>query len=158
MTDRSIPPNGSSALRHLTSLYLRVALGIAFLSAVADRFGLWGSPGSRYAAWGDFTQFTQYTAQLNPWAPPGLISTLAVTATIAEIVLGTALLVGIFTCRAALASGVLLSLFAVAMTIGTGIKSPLDASVFTAAAGAFALALLGPGPWSVDGLRTKGGG
>ena len=40
------------------------------------------------------------------------------------------------------------------MTIGTGVKSALDASVFSAAAGAFGLALLGPDPWSVDGLRV----
>jgi hypothetical protein len=36
------------------------------------------------------------------------------------------------------------------MAIGTGIKSPLDASVFTASAASFALAVLGPGRWSVD--------
>jgi hypothetical protein len=29
------------------SVYVRLALGTAFLSAVADRFGLWGPPGAR---------------------------------------------------------------------------------------------------------------
>lgn len=138
----------------LTSLYLRLALGIAFLSAVADRFGIWGPPGSHNVAWGNFSRFTQYTAQVNTWAPPALVPMLAWAATIVEIILGAALLGGVYTRPAGLASGVLLSLFAIGMTIGTGVKSALDASVFTAAAGAFGLALLGPDPWSVDGLRA----
>ncbi len=39
------------------------------------------------------------------------------------------------------------------MTIGTGLKSALNASVFSAAAGAFALSLLDPGSWCLDRLR-----
>jgi thiosulfate dehydrogenase [quinone] large subunit len=141
-------------LRRLTSLYLRLALGVAFLSAVADRFGIWGPPGGHNVAWGNFTLFTQYTAQVNPWAPPALVPMLAWTATVAEAILGAALLGGVYTRLAGLASGVLLSLFAIGMTIGTGVKSALDASVFSAAAGAFSLVLLGPDPWSVDGVRA----
>jgi hypothetical protein len=34
-------------------LYARMALGAAFLSAVADRFGLWG----KYGGWGNFANF-----------------------------------------------------------------------------------------------------
>ena len=141
-------------LRRLTSLYLRLTLGVAFLSAVADRFGIWGPPGSHNVAWGNFTRFTQYTAQVNTWAPPALVPMLAWAATVVETILGAALLGGVYTRPAGLASGVLLSLFAVGMTIGTGVKSALNASVFSAAAGAFGLALLGPDPWSVDGLRA----
>jgi uncharacterized membrane protein YphA (DoxX/SURF4 family) len=139
----------------LTSLFLRLALGVAFLSAVADRLGLWGAPGGHNVAWGDFSRFTQYTARVNPWAPPALVPTIAWTATVAEIVLGAALVLGVYTRLAGLASGVLLSLFAIGMTIGTGVKSALDASVFSAAAAGFALALLGADPWSVDGLRAR---
>jgi uncharacterized membrane protein YphA (DoxX/SURF4 family) len=141
-------------LRRLTSLYLRLALGIAFLSAVADRFGIWGPPGGHNVAWGDFTRFTQYTARVNAWAPFVFVPTLAWAATVLEIILGAALIGGVHTRAAGLASGVLLSLFAIGMTIGTGVKSALDASVFSAVAGAFGLALLGPDPWSVDGLRA----
>ena len=144
-------------LRRLTSLYLRLAIGVAFLSAVADRFGVWGPPGSHNVAWGNFTRFMQYTAQVNPWAPPALVPMLAWAATVAETILGVALLGGAYTQLAGLASGVLLSLFAIGMTMGTGVKSALDASVFSAAAGAFGLALLGPDPWSVDGLRAMSG-
>jgi hypothetical protein len=50
-------------------------------------------------------------------------------------------------------SGILLLLFASGMSMGTGIKSALNASVFSAASAAFAQAVLGPGLWSVDGLR-----
>ena len=140
-------------LERLTPLLLRLALGVSFLSAVADRFGLWGPPGARNVAWGTLTHFTQYTAQLNPWAPSAFVPLLAWTSTAAELALGMALIAGFYTREAALASGVLLCLFAIGMTIGTGVKAPLDASVFSAAAGAFALAFLGHGPWSLDGLR-----
>ena len=143
------------ALGSLVSLYLRLALGSAFLSAVADRFGLWGPPGGPGVAWGTFNRFTEYTARVNPWAAPAIVLVLAWTATVAEVLLGAALLAGVFTRIAGLASGVLLSLFAIGMTIGTGLKSALDASVFSAAAGAFGLALLAPDRWSVDSLRAR---
>src|SRR5689334_17930898 len=50
-------------LRWIAVWLLRVALAFSFLSAVADRFGLWGQFGSG-VAWGDFERFTAYTAQL----------------------------------------------------------------------------------------------
>ena len=119
---------------------------------MADRFGLSGPPGARNVAWGDFVHFTQYTAKLNPWAPAALVPVLAWAATAAELVLGVALIAGLYTREAAFASAVLLLVFAFGMTIGTGVKSALNASVFSAAAAGFALSLLGPGPWSLDGL------
>ena len=140
------------------SVFLRLALGVGFVSAVLDRFGLWGAPGTTNVAWGDFGHFTSYTATLNPWAPSSLVPVLAWLGTTAEVVLGLALLLGLFVRRAALASGLLLLLFALGMTVGTGLKTALDASVFAAAAGAFALAVLGPGPWSVDAKRNGGRG
>lgn len=141
------------SVRRLTPLLLRLALGVSFLNGLGDRFGLLGPPGAHNIAWGNFAQFTQYTAQLNPWAPPVLVPLLAWTSTGAELVLSLALIVGLYTEEAALGSGILLMLFALGMTIGTGLKAPLDASVFSAAAAAFALSLLGPGFWSVDGVR-----
>ncbi len=53
----------------------------------------------------------------------------------------------------ALLSGSLLLLFAVTMTSVLGIKTPLDASVFSAAAGAFLLASCAEYPFSIDHLR-----
>ena len=134
-----------------TPVFLRLALGVSLLSAVGDRFGLWGPPGTHRVAWGNFARFTEYTALLNPWAPSALVPVLAWTATAAELVFGLALIVGLYTEEVALAAGVLLLLFGFSMTIGTGLKSALDASVFSAAAGAFALSLLGPGAWSLHG-------
>ena len=122
--------------------YLRLALGAGFLSAVADRFGLWGDPGAAHVAWGDFSRFVAYTARVNPWAPVTLVPSIAWIATGAEIVLGVLLLAGLWIRWTATASGVLLLLFGAGMWIGTGIKSPLDASVLAASAGAFALAEL----------------
>lgn len=144
-----------SALRSAVPVLLRLALGTAFLSAVADRFGLWGPPGAAGVAWGDFLSFLDYTATLNPWAPEALIPWIGWTATVAEVVLGVALLVGLFTRRSALAAGVLLVFFGLGMTVGTGIKSAMDASVFSAAAAALALAILGPGPLSLDRIRPS---
>jgi uncharacterized membrane protein YphA (DoxX/SURF4 family) len=134
-------------------LFLRLALGVTFLTAVADRFGLWGPAGTRNVAWGDFEHFTQYTALLNPWAPAAFVPAMAWMVTAAELILGITLLLGFHTQRAALAAGVLLVLFALGMTIGTGVLSALYASVFSAAAAAFALSVLGPGPWSLDRRR-----
>ena len=141
------------ALRRFAPVFLRLALGTAFLSAVADRFGLWGPAGTENASWGDFAHFMQYTRQLNPWAPAALIPTLAWAATGAELVLGVALVLGLFTRWAALLSGILLLIFAGGMSMGTGLKSALNYSVFSAAAAAFALVVLGAGPWSVDSWR-----
>ena len=143
------------SLQRLTPMFLRLALGITFLSAVGDRFGLWGPPGAHNVAWGTFARFTQYTALLNPWAPSAIVPILAWTATGAELVLALALIIGFYTQWAALGAGVLLVLFASGMTVGTGLKSALDYSVLSAAAAAFALALLGPGSWSLDAWRRE---
>ena len=140
----------SSGFRGYETLFARVALAVGFLSAVADRFGIWGPPGGAGVAWGDFTSFTDYAATINPWAPPLLMPAIAWIATLAEIALAVLLIVGYRTRWAALGSGVLLLLFALGMTAGTGIKSALDASVFAASAAGFLLAGRTRFPMSVD--------
>jgi hypothetical protein len=55
----------------------------------------------------------------------------------------------------ALFSGLLLLAFAFGMTLGTGIKSALNASVFSASAGAFLLATRRDYPWSLDALGSE---
>jgi uncharacterized membrane protein YphA (DoxX/SURF4 family) len=142
-----------AALQGPASVFLRLAVGGGFLSAVADRFGLWGPIGTKNVSWGDFAHFTQYTRQVNPWAPAALIPTLAWASTAAELVFGAALILGLVTRWAALLSGILLLLFAGGMSLGLGLKAPWNFSVFSAAAAAFALVVLGPGPWSVDSWR-----
>ena len=137
------------------SVFLRLALGASFCSAVADRFGLWGRHGDPGVAWGDFAHFVAYTGQLNWFAPAALIPPLAWMATLAEIVLGLALIAGLFTRLAAVLSGILLLLFALAMTFALGLKAPLDFSVFSASAAAFALAACDVYPWSADAVLAR---
>ena len=123
----------------ITKLFLRLAIATAFLSAVADRLGMWRP---EISAWGDWNSFLEYTAVLNPWFPASTIPALAVLATTAEIVFALCLLIGLKTELFARLSGYLLLLFALSMTFSTGIKGAFDYSVYTAAAAAFALSLL----------------
>ena len=122
------------------SLFARFALALGFLSAVADRFGLW-TPllGSENVVWGNMDSFTAYTGVLLPWVPKILLSLFAWAATIAEIVLGLLLLIGFQKRLVALLSGILLLTFACAMLFSLNIKAPFDYSVFAAAACAFLL-------------------
>jgi len=136
--------------RGLETLFARLALAAGFLSAVADRLGIWGPPGGAGVAWGDFASFTDYAARINPWAPATLMPTVAWTATLAEVALALLLIVGYRTRWAAFGSGVLLLLFALAMTAGTGIKSAFDASVFAASAAGFLLSTQKRFPLSLD--------
>ena len=120
----------------------RLAFGITLLSAVADRFGFWGPHGAPHVAWGDWTHFVQYCAVLNSYAPAALIPVLAWVSTVLEIAFGVAFLVGFQLEYVAYGSAILFGLFAFGMMWSTGVKSPLDASVFTDAAGALLLGAL----------------
>jgi putative oxidoreductase len=117
--------------------YARVAIGVAFLSAVAGRFGLW----SGTLQWERFARFIDRTAALNGWAPAAIVPVLAWSATILETTFGIALILGLATRWVALGSAGLLAWFAVAMVIYDGLKAPLDYSVFSASAGALLVAL-----------------
>ena len=145
--------NGSAIFSTFSSVFLRLALGFSFLSADADRFGLWGSFGAPHVAWGTFARFVTYTGQLNWFLPKAAIPALAIFATGAEAVVAILLLLGWQTRIAAALSGVLLLSFAVTMTGALGVKAPLDASVFSAAGGAFLLAGITEYPFSVDQIR-----
>ena len=52
-------------LATFSSVFVRLALGVSFLSAVADRFGLWGVYGQPNVSWGNYARFVDYTAKLN---------------------------------------------------------------------------------------------
>ena len=69
-----------------------------------------------------------------------LIPMVGAVATLAETALTLLLLIGAWQRCTALASGVLLLLFALAMTFALGIKAPLGYSVYVGAAAAFYLA------------------
>jgi putative oxidoreductase len=117
--------------------YARIALGAAFLSGIASRFGLWGEG----VGYGSFANFVRYTAEVNSFMPASTISFLAWAATVAELLLGVALILGVRLRWAALGSALLLLLFGTAMAISFGPKEPLDYSVFSASAAALLLAL-----------------
>jgi uncharacterized membrane protein YphA (DoxX/SURF4 family) len=125
--------------RKLVKLFLRLAIGAAFLSAVADRLGWWKK---EVSAWGNWSNFVEYTQLINPWFPDSFIQILAIIATVAEIIFGVFLIIGFKTELIAKLSGCLLLLFALSMSFSTGVKGAVDYSVFTASAGAFALSLL----------------
>jgi len=131
-------------------LYARVALGTAFLSAVAGRFGIW----DRTLDWAHFERFMRRTAEVNAFMPAFTIPFLAWAATAAEISFGVALIAGVQLRWVALGSAVLLGLFALAMAVSTGIKPPLDYSVFSASAGALLLALRA---WSPAAKTSRSG-
>ena len=65
----------SKLLSVSSSVFLRFALGISFLSAVGNRFGLWGAFGAPHLAWGTFARFVAYTGQLNWFVPKATIPT-----------------------------------------------------------------------------------
>lgn len=118
-------------------MFLRLALAASYLSAVADRFGLWGGPGQKNVVWGNFASFQSYTGTLNWFVPANLLPALAWTATGLEVLIAVCLLFAIRLRQAAFASGLLLSLFFLSMSFSIGIKAPLDYSVCTAAAASF---------------------
>lgn len=128
--------NRAAVLDRVAALYARLALGAAFLSSVAGRFGLWGE-----RSWKNFADFERYTARVNSFMPAATIPFLAWAATVAELAFGIALVAGFRVRWAALGSAALLTLFGTAMAVSFGINEPLDYSVFSAAAGALLLAL-----------------
>lgn len=120
-------------------LYLRLAIGIGFLSAVADRLGFYSK---EISAWGDWESFLKYTSVINPWMPESVIPLLGILATALEVALGICLIVGYKTKLMANLSGILMLVFALSIAFATGIKGAFDYSVFAASAGAFGLALI----------------
>jgi len=122
MNTRSDASGRLSIANRIAPLLLRLALGVTLLSAVADRFGIWGPPGAATVAWGDWTHFVAYTANVNSFLPSALAPALAIVATAAEALLGITLILGIFRRPVALASAALFALFADAMTISFGLK------------------------------------
>jgi uncharacterized membrane protein YphA (DoxX/SURF4 family) len=118
------------------ALYARLALGAAFLSAVASRFGIWDGS----LDWAThFRNFVTYTAQVNSFLPTATAPVLAWSATTAETILGVALIAGVQLRITALCASILLASFATAMALSFGLKSPLDYSVYSASAAALLL-------------------
>ena len=143
--------NGTEIVR----LFARFALGASFLSAVADRFGLWGPYGAKNVSWGNFAHFVEYTGKVTALFPSSSTVSFAWAATVAETLCGILLIAGFKIRMASVLSGLLLLSFAIGMVTGLGIKTPFDYSVFSAAAAAFLLAFWEPDRFTLDKLLNR---
>ncbi|MDF2832537.1 DoxX family protein [Chryseobacterium indoltheticum] len=132
-------------------LFLRLAISVTMLSAVADRFGLWGDN----SAWGNWENFEKYTQQLTFFLPEMVSTFSAYAATFLEILFPLMLILGFKTKIAAYGTGFLLLVFALSMSIALGIKAPLDYSVWIGSAAAFLLATQKEFYFSIDTLTKK---
>jgi putative oxidoreductase len=118
-------------------LYARFAVGAAFLSAVAGRFGLWdGTLDTKH-----FANFLEYASEVLAFMPKAMIPYFAGAATVCETSLGILLILGLWPRWVSLASAILLAMFGTSMAISLGLKSPMDYSVYSASGAAVLLAL-----------------
>jgi hypothetical protein len=129
----------SERVAQISRIFVRFALGGAFLSAIADRFGVYGPPGSKFVGVGDWSHFVKFVAVLNWFLPKEFILTVAVLETVIELSLGVALLLGIYQRQVALSSAALLLSFALTMSIALRVNVALSYSVFSAAGAALLL-------------------
>ncbi len=136
----------------IIKLFLRFAIAIGFLSAVADRLGYWPK---EISAWGNWESFLGYTEFINSWIPSSLIPFVGTSASIAEVLFAICLLVGFKTELFAKLSGYLMLLFALAITFSSGLKGAFDYSVFAASAGAFALSVMKDKYFEIDMILSK---
>lgn len=139
----------------LAQVLLRLALATTFLSAVADRFGFWGMPGSPSVSWGNWENFVRYSNSINSYVSPVVGEYLAAFATGLEVLFALLLVVGYKLRVAAWASALLLLSFALSMTVSFGIKAPLDYSVWVDAAACFLLGALPSGILDLDHYLAK---
>jgi uncharacterized membrane protein YphA (DoxX/SURF4 family) len=123
------------------TVFARVALSAAFLSAVADRFGLWGRLGTGNVGWGDLAHYEAYVHTLAPYLSDGLVGVAGWGATLTELTLGSALLLGVLPRWSAVVAAATLMVFGLSMFFFSGFEAPLSASVFSAAAAALLLSL-----------------
>lgn len=134
---------------------LRIALGVSFLSAVADRLGLLGPFGNRNIEWGNWDSFITYTATMMPFLDRPAVTVMGGIASLAEAIIGILLIIGFKTRLAAVASCILTLIFALAMTVFLGIKAPINFSVFTAISASLMLSKITVYEWSIDNFLFK---
>lgn len=120
--------------------FARLALAAAFLSAVADRLGLWGPyTDGAIVSWGSMARFYQDVAALNPWVPAWAVPFLGWLVTVLEAGLGLLLIIGYRLRWTALFAALLLFIFALSMSVFLSVKLMLNYSVLTCTACALLL-------------------
>ncbi|WP_446221814.1 hypothetical protein ACTWPB_18250 [Nocardia sp. IBHARD005] len=107
----------------------RVALGLLLAGSVADRFGIFGGPGSPGVSWGSYAEFLDYTRTLLPAFAGDAAPIAAAVATVAEGVLGLALIFAVRPRITAAATAALFTMFAVAMATSVGFAATADYAV-----------------------------
>jgi len=127
--------NGTEIVR----LFARFALGASFLSAVADRFGLWGPYGAKNVSWGDFAHFVEYSGAVMSLFPSSLTVSFAWAATVAET------LFGYCSSRGKSENG---------RISGTYTVSPIDVGEVVAQEGEFSLEKIGSKPLLIQPCPT----
>lgn len=137
------------------SALIRVVVALEFLLSVSDRFGLLGTPGTSGVSWGDWGNFVSYTHTVNAFLPVSFAPALAVLATIAEIVLGGALLVGVQIRLAAVGAAALTLTYAAAMSLSLLVVSQFQYAVLVISAGSFAMAMVDASPISADSIVAR---
>lgn len=138
-------------------LLLRYALGITFLTPVADRLGILGKPGVGNIEWGNWSNFIDYTATLMPIFGRPVVNTLGAIATIGELLIGLGLIFGFKTKYAALGATMITTTFIIFMALSVGIQKPINYGVFTAATAGLLLSCISEYPWSIDNLMNRKG-
>jgi putative oxidoreductase len=131
------------------TLLLRITMAATFLSAVASRLNWWGKESSGW------NSFLSYTAEVLSFAPARLIPLFAVSATVLETAFGLLLIIGYKTKWVAMGAAFLTFSFALSMACSSGIKSPLDYSVFVDCTACFLLATFPCYRWSIDKWLSK---
>jgi len=126
------------------------------LSAVADRFGLWGPYGAKNVSWGNFAHFVEYTGA-GDVSFPQFIGRCRLHG---QLPSQEDTLVGYCSSQASKYEGLRplrSSPFVICygMVTGLGIKTPFDYSVFSAAAAAFLLAFWEPDRFTLDKLLNR---
>ncbi|MDQ3579792.1 MAG: hypothetical protein M3443_19795 [Actinomycetota bacterium] len=137
------------------AVLVQALMAADFLLAVADRFGAFGSPGTPGVSWGNFAQFIDYTRSISPFLPDGLAPTLAVLATIAEVVLAVALLLGVRLQLAAVGAALLLVAYGMSMAVSLPAAEHFGYSVFLLAAAMLSLASLSRSTLSIDAVLAR---
>ncbi|MEJ8803529.1 DoxX family protein [Pontibacter sp. H249] len=137
------------------SLLMRLALAFTLLSAVADRLGFWGAPGDKNVAWGEWSNYVEHMQTLVPFVSRSIASKLATVVTLLQIAFTFMFLTNLKIRWAAIGTGILFCLFALAMVNAYGIKAPLDSSVFVGIAASFLLASVPIYKWTLGGIKKR---
>lgn len=106
-----------------------VALGVLLVGSVADRFGVFGGPGTAGVSWGSYAEFVDYTRTLLPAFADAAAPIVAGAATVAEGALGVALIFAVRPRITAAATAALFTMFAAAMVTSVGFAATADYAV-----------------------------